>query len=147
MKPIRKRLTHETPFWVKGVSEDCFFITICTQPRGRNQLANAQRWEGLMETVQTRNERKIWECRLLLAMPDHLHALILFEGEKRMGDVIKDWKRWTARTLEINWQDGFFDHRLRSQDSAEQKRDYILQNPVRAGLCEQPEDWPYVKAW
>lgn len=80
-------------------------------------------------------------------MPDHLHALILFEGEKRMVDVIKDWKRWTARTLKLNWQNGFFDHRLRNQDSAEQKRDYILENPVRAGLCTRPEDWPYVQIW
>lgn len=147
MKPVRKKLSHETPFWVSGVFPECFFITVCTRPRGVNQLANKVIWNGLVETVQVRNDRKIWECRLLLAMPDHLHALILFEGEKRMVDVIKDWKRWTARTLKLNWQNGFFDHRLRNQDSAEQKRDYILENPVRAGLCTRPEDWPYVQIW
>jgi hypothetical protein len=41
-------------------------------------------------------------------------------------------------------QEGFFDHRIRSNESAEEKRQYILMNPVRAGLVARPEDWPYV---
>ncbi|NWK56525.1 transposase [Verrucomicrobiaceae bacterium N1E253] len=80
-------------------------------------------------------------------MPDHIHALILFDGAKRMSEVIKDWKRWIARTLNIKWQDGYFDHRLRSQDSLIQKRSYILDNPVRAGLCDKAEDWPFRVTW
>ncbi len=28
-----------------------------------------------------------------------------------------------------------------------QKRDYILQNPVRAELAASPEDWPYWARW
>ena len=116
-------------------------------PRGRNQLAHDNIWNDLIETAENRNTREIWGCRLLLAMPDHLHALMLSEGEKRMKDTIRDWKRWTARSIGIEWQDGFFDHRLRNQDSAQQKHDYILQNPVRTGLCPKPQDWPYWKQW
>ena len=147
MKPTRKKMVHETPSWIGGVSPECFFVTICCNPQGRNQLAHDNIWNDLIETVENRNIRKVWQCRLLLAMPDHLHALMLFEGEKRMKDTIRDWKRWTARGIGIEWQDGFFDHRLRNQDSAQQKHDYILQNPVRAGLCSTPEDWPYWKQW
>ena len=147
MKPVRKKLSHETPFWVTGAFPECFFITVCCRPRGMNQLAVSSTWNGIRETVETRNDRGIWQCRLLLAMPDHLHALILFEGEKRMLDVMKDWKRWTARTLKIDWQDGFFDHRLRNQNSAMQKRDYILQNPVRAELATIPDDWLFWASW
>jgi putative transposase len=33
---------------------------------------------------------------------------------------------------------------LRREESLQQKVDYILNNPVRAGLAEKPEDWPYV---
>jgi len=34
------------------------------------------------------------------------------------------------------WQEEFFDHVLRSNDSLAEKADYICQNPVRAGLVE-----------
>jgi len=44
----------------------------------------------------------------------------------------------------INWQRDFFDHRLRGDEGWREKSDYILQNPVRAGLIEKYEDWPYV---
>ena len=42
------------------------------------------------------------------------------------------------------WQEGFFDHRLRHDESLEEKTYYIRMNPVRAGLIEKPETWPYV---
>lgn len=47
----------------------------------------------------------------------------------------------------IQWQDGFFDHRLRTDESAAEKGNYIRMNPVRAGLVENPEAWPYQRDW
>jgi hypothetical protein len=41
------------------------------------------------------------------------------------------------------WQEGFFDHVLRSAESYAQKWEYVRMNPVRAGLCASPEQWPY----
>ncbi len=41
------------------------------------------------------------------------------------------------------WQKGFFDHILRSAESYDQKWDYVRQNPVRAGLVREAQDWPY----
>ena len=67
-----------------------------------------------------------------------------FEGEQRMPKVIRAWKRWIAQSEGIIWQRGFFDHRLRTEDSAIQKRNYILQNPVRAGLVTNTSDWKYI---
>ena len=57
------------------------------------------------------------------------------------------WKRWLATRHSIVWQDGFFDHRLRSLESAVEKANYIRLNPVRAGLVEHASDWPYVRDW
>lgn len=42
-----------------------------------------------------------------------------------------------------HWQEGFFDHVLRNSESYSQKWEYVRMNPVRAGLCKKPEDWPY----
>ena len=54
------------------------------------------------------------------------------------------WKEWTAKDLGIQWQDDFFEHRLRREESRREKADYILANPVRAKLVSRSEDWPYV---
>ena len=41
------------------------------------------------------------------------------------------------------WQPGFFDHVLRSEESYVEKWQYVLENPVRAGLVKELEQWPY----
>jgi hypothetical protein len=46
--------------------------------------------------------------------------------------------------LKIDWHRDFFEHRLRKDESFRQKADYILLNPVRAGLTKLPEERPYV---
>jgi REP element-mobilizing transposase RayT len=41
------------------------------------------------------------------------------------------------------WQCRFFDHVLRSDESYAQKWNYVRDNPVRAGLVTNADDWPY----
>ena len=41
------------------------------------------------------------------------------------------------------WQPGCFDRLLRREESAEEKWEYIRENPVRAGLVSHWSDWPY----
>jgi putative transposase len=41
------------------------------------------------------------------------------------------------------WQPGFFDHLLRSSESYSEKWEYVRLNPVRKGLVDRPEEWPY----
>lgn len=66
------------------------------------------------------------------------------ERPTTMQSVITAWKHYTATQLGIRWQRDFFDHRLRREESAREKEDYIWNNPVRAGLVKRKEDWPYV---
>src|SRR6266436_4544226 len=46
----------------------------------------------------------------------------------------------TGKTL---WQISFFDHILRTAEDLSKTAEYILLNPVRAGLVKRPEDYPY----
>jgi hypothetical protein len=41
-------------------------------------------------------------------------------------------------------QKGFFDHVLRSQESAGEKWKYLRENPVRVGLVEYSSEWRYL---
>jgi REP element-mobilizing transposase RayT len=82
-----------------------------------------------------------------MAMPDHLHGIVVFPEHFHLRKQISDWKRWMATQHGIQWQDGFFDHRLRTIESATEKGDYIRMNPVQAGLVGAPETWPYRRDW
>jgi len=77
-------------------------------------------------------------------MPDHLHALIAIDREASLSKVIGDFKRAVSRFARVRWQRNFFDHRLRHDESSQEKEIYIRQNPIRAGLATTEDDWTYV---
>ena len=55
-----------------------------------------------------------------------------------------EWKKYLARQHQVSWQRDFFDHRLRDHQEVLEKTSYIEMNPVRKGLCERAEDWPWI---
>ena len=142
--PTRQRLPHDVPLWVDPSKAD-YFITVCCKQRGKNQLAHRALAKAILETVKHRNAQGICYAHLMMLMPDHVHLLLSFPGkEKRIQTIVSKWKEWTAKTLKIEWQRDFFGHRLRKEETFREKADYILANPVRAGLVKESEDWPYV---
>ncbi len=142
--PSRQRLHHETPEWVKAGSP--FFVTLCCTPRGENQLTSSpQIPNAVLGSVAHYHTNNIWWVHLFLLMPDHAHALLAVAPDKDLSSTVRAWKSWQTKTLNIRWQSGFFDHRLRSDESLEEKAHYVRQNPVRAGLVSDAATWPH--AW
>jgi putative transposase len=125
--------------------ESLFFVTICCTPCGENQLCHDSVAGMIFESVEFRQQRLDWHVTLLVLMPDHLHMLVAFPHDLSMRKTATDWKSRLARKTGVAWQRDFFDHRIRDHENWEQKADYIRQNPVRAGLAAQVEDWKY--AW
>jgi putative transposase len=126
-------------------SREIWFLTICCRQRKTPQLTLPKRSPAIIETVVHRHEKGLWYAHLFLLMPDHAHGLFSFPPDcEDLEKVVKEWKRWTARTLGIKWQSRFFDHRLRKEESFSEKADYILANPMRAGLVARWEDWPHL---
>jgi len=141
--PTRKRLPHDVPLWLDSGRED-YFITVCCRERGRNQLANTIVAPALIDTIRHRNEGHIWYAHLAVIMPDHMHMIVTFgRFDTRTQIVISKWKEWTTKSLGIRWQRDFFEHRLRKEEGFREKANYVLANPVRAGLVEHAENWPY----
>jgi len=143
--PTRKTLPHEPPLSLPDGA--VWFITICCRKRGRNQLAHESTAAKLFSSALFFHQKGRWFIHLLLLMPDHLHALLSFPQHEQMTRVVRAWKKFQATDHGICWQRDFFDHRLRSDESFEGKRDYIRMNPIRAGLVSSAEDWPYVLAF
>jgi REP element-mobilizing transposase RayT len=86
--------------------------------------------------------------KIFCLVPTHLHML-MSPGSRSLIDFIGEFKKRTSdlaretRGIAKLWQRSFFDHRLRSNESAAEQLDYIRANPVRAGLAEHPDDWPW----
>lgn len=86
-------------------------------------------------------------------MPDHVHLLLTVSRTGTISEIMRDWKHriafemnrrsgWSGRV----WQRDFWEHSIRNAPDFRQKMNYIHMNPVRAGLVEKAEDWPYSSA-
>ncbi|MGB2635706.1 MAG: transposase [Candidatus Acidiferrum sp.] len=82
-------------------------------------------------------------------MPDHCHILAGALSENcdlaRAVRAFKGVSTPCARELGIRnlWQPGYYDHILRADESVNSVAAYIFGNPVRAGLVDDPHDWPF----
>src|SRR6266403_976962 len=83
-------------------------------------------------------------------MPDHFHAFVGFDDQKiDLAVWMKSLKNTLSKALRFNgiatphWQKDFFDHVLRSEESYEEKWEYVRLNPVRADLVDKADDWEF----
>jgi REP-associated tyrosine transposase len=87
-----------------------------------------------------------------VVMSNHVHILIwpkalLPEITKAIkGFTAREANRVLGRTGKKFWQDESFDHAVRSEDEFYRIVRYIERNPVKAGLVESPEEWPWSSA-
>jgi REP element-mobilizing transposase RayT len=99
---------------------------------------------------------KRYDLHAVVVMPEHVHLLLTpLRDEKgwpySLPLILKSLKGSSARSVNglsgssgPVWQEESFDHVPRSQESYENKREYIRQNPVHRGLVQRPEDYPWL---
>jgi putative transposase len=141
--PFKDRLHHQVPAWVPSGSTFHLRIRCERAQLTRASLISPKLAPALLESARFYHTSHRWCCFLFLLMPDHLHALIAFPRQESMSAVLHDWKGWHKRTHDVEWQDSYFDHRIRNDHEFELKADYIRQNPVVKQLCARAEDWPW----
>jgi putative transposase len=139
----RRALPHDPPLSI-DTTDSIFFITICCKRRGGNQLCHDDVAAKLFEATRFYERKHEWFIHLLVLMPDHVHFLVSFSREALIEDIVARWKRYTSTHAKIKWQRDFFDHRLRGDEGFREKADYVLENPVRAGLVDDFEKWPFM---
>ena len=125
-----------------------YFVTFNTYKRQRF-LARAEVHEAFCIFCSRAQQHDVAVGRYVI-MPDHVH---LFAALPLDGITLPSWVQslrnvMGKRLLHLgihkpHWQEGFFDHLLRSYESYSQKWEYVHMNPVRAKLSETPEAWPY----
>jgi REP element-mobilizing transposase RayT len=125
-----------------------YFVTFNTYKR-QSLLARTEIHERF-RSFCTRGEDYDVAVGRYVIMPDHIHLFVaLPPREKTLSGWIQMLKTVLGKELlrsaiqKPHWQEGFFDHVLRNAESYSQKWDYVRLNPVRAGLCAEPEEWAY----
>jgi len=61
-----------------------------------------------------------------------------------LSSVVRNFKRITTKVAGIEWQRGFFDHRLRRDERLSQKADYVINKP-RAGRARRKRGYVAVR--
>lgn len=119
------------------------FLTVCTERRSR-WLAGPVVARDLVASWQIASA---WMIGRYVLMPDHLHLFCApIDENSTIESWITFWKR-SFRRLHVNpmrrFQSGGFHHRLRREESYDERWNYVRENPVRAGLVKRAEEWPF----
>jgi len=89
-----------------------------------------------------------------VVMPNHVHLVTTPLPGKPLAGIIQSLKSFTAN--EANkllkrtgtfWMPDYFDRYIRNQRHLAAAIDYVEENPVKAGLCNKAENWPFGSAW
>ena len=98
-------------------------------------------------------DRKRYRLLEWCIMPNHVHVLIEQAEGAPLGQVVRSWKVFTSRHANLIlgrsgpfWMRDYFDRYVRDLEHLANVRRYIRWNPVRAGLCDRPEQWPWSSA-
>jgi putative transposase len=122
-----------------------YFLTICTAHRaaglGRPDIGSA-----ILDELRAMERDATWAVRCATIMPDHLHLLVALGERLPLARAVQRLKAKTSHELAgggLQWERGFFDHRMRPNDDALLVFLYIYLNPYRASLLDKSEAWPW----
>jgi putative transposase len=123
------------------------YVTVCSAQR-RPILTRPEAVYLILDSWKTANAFKVGRYVIL---PDHIHffcAKSNFDSPHSLADWMKFWKsyvsqRWPSPKEQPIWQKDYWDRELRDDESYSDKWDYVRSNPVRHGLVESPDKWPY----
>src|SRR5690606_13170090 len=86
-------------------------------------------------------------------MPNHAHVLLRAFENHSLSSIMKTVKSVTAHKINKLlgrsgpvWQPDYFDRYIRDQEHFARTVRYIENNPVKAGLCNAPEEWKFSSA-
>jgi len=108
---------------------------------------------SLVESALLHFDAQRYRLAAWVVMPNHVHLLLTPLPGHTLSSIMHSLKSYTAgeankllRRQGAFWQEEYFDRYVRDPKHYAQTLAYIEANPVKAGLCLLPEDWPYSSA-
>lgn len=141
----RRKLPHFQ--WI----DKTYFVTFCTKNR---EVLSSHSRTLVLQTCIAGNGGK-YELHAAVVMPDHVHLMLtpLFDqgGEVSLPEILQEIKSVSAHRVNkllgrkgCLWQVESFDRAMREIENFWGRVDYILENPVRAGLAATPSDYQWL---
>ncbi|MGB6134841.1 MAG: transposase [Acidobacteriaceae bacterium] len=128
-------------------SQRTFFVTTRTHS-GRRIFQVDRNAELFVDVLRSCARR--FPIHDFVVMPDHVHLLLSVDGDlsiERAVQFIKGGFSYRVRKelghMGEVWQRGFSEVRVNDDVSFRKHREYIAQNPVRAGLVQSAELYPW----
>ena len=126
-----------------------FFVTTKTS-MGRALLQSERNAMLLIDTLREYVAAGKFRVHDFVVMPDHVHVLLTVDGDMSIEKAVQFIKGGFSYRLKKDhgyqgevWQRGFSEVRVDDRDSFWKHREYIAQNPVRRGLVDSPERFPF----
>ncbi|NEU69127.1 REP-associated tyrosine transposase [Spirosoma agri] len=149
------RTPHESVVAIKQQWEARYFLAIDTSldaDKIGSQWLSDETVAGIVkEAIHYRDNRQ-YIVHAYTIMPNHVHLLVTNTSEhKPFQQVLGSLKANSAKRVneymdqpnQPFWQAESYDHIVRNAKSFERIINYILNNPVKAELAENWEDWPH----
>jgi putative transposase len=108
--------------------------------------ADRQYWLDLLGQVCTRHN---WLCHAYCLMDNHFHIVVetidgnLSAGMRQLNGVYTQWHNRTHNRVGHVFQGRFKAIIVQREAYLLELARYVVLNPVRAGICDLPEDWPW----
>jgi len=126
------------------------FFATTKASMGRRLLQSDRNAGLLIDVMRSLVAEHKFKLHDFVVMPDHLHMLLTVEESMTIEKAMQLIKgRFSHRIshefgyLGEVWQRGFSEAQVMSQESFPQHRTYIAMNPVKAGLVDSPEKYPF----
>jgi REP element-mobilizing transposase RayT len=132
-----------------------YFITASTYKKTKF-FTRTEHFEIILNSLRFLEQKKRIELHFVIVMPDHIHSIFRLEQNQVLSRVMMSFKGYTGRELKKMitsveqkqspphiWQDQYYDHLVRRNESYLEIMKYCLYNPVRKSLVNEPQEYRF----
>jgi putative transposase len=123
---------------------DLHFITISCH-RHTHILKSLEACNTLQQILEQTRQKYRFKILGYVFMSNHIHLLVTEPEESPLATAIQVLKQRFSRTRteEYVWEPRYHDFNVFTEAKRIEKLRYMHRNPIKAGLIEQPEAWPW----
>jgi REP element-mobilizing transposase RayT len=128
-----------------------YFVTF----RLKSGIISENERKIVLDAIKHFHKIRYWITSAIV-MPDHVHLMVKpviseSDNDFSLSKILQGIKGFSARAINKSrgtkgalWLDESYDRIVRDYDEYLEKWNYIRNNPVKAELCQEPEDYPFL---
>ena len=148
MENTFRRAPHNPPHWFQAKT---IYMLTASIYQSQNLMHSPERKVAWRDSFIEAAELYNWRIIAWVVLNNHYHAMVeILENPFRLSKFIGSYHKFTARKWnaedntpgrKVWWN--YWDTCVRSENSYEKRLRYLYWNPVKHGLVDNPEDYPF----